>query len=189
MHTRRIFCAVALLTVALAVRPGAAAEEVQAPLYKMDTIIGRAVKDQQGNEVGRIEELLLEATTGEVAYAVLGSGGFLGLGEKLHAIPWYAIQQPAAKTFQVELTAEQLKNAPSFDRDNWPEMDRHWMDAIHAYYGQPSAVGRRLPPQTGNEPAPPAVQRLLRAGYVLMSDVTNPHGQRLGILTVQIDRP
>jgi PRC-barrel domain len=123
---------------------------------------------------------LLEATTGDVAYAVLSSGGFLGLGEKLRAVPWYALQQPAAKTFKVAMTAEQLKNAPSFDRDNWPEMDRHWMDAIHAYYGQPSSVGRLLPPQTGNEPVPPAAQRFLRAGYVLTGDVVNPRGQRLG---------
>jgi sporulation protein YlmC with PRC-barrel domain len=189
MHTLRTALVITfLLMCAIAVMSDAAAEDVQAPLYKTDTIIGRAVKDQHGNDVGRIEELVLEATTGEVAYAVLGSGGFLGLGEKLRAIPWYALQQPAAKTFQLDMTAEQLKSAPSFDRNDWPEMDRHWVDAIHAYYGRPSLVGKRLPPKTGDEPAPPAAHRFLRAGYVLTSDVVNLRGQRLGkIKEVVID--
>lgn len=183
MHTIRVSFGIAFLLIgAVVVMPGAAAQDVSPPLYKMSTIIGRAVESQHGNEVGQISEVVMEATTGNVAYAVVASDGFVGLGEKLFAIPWRALQQPiAAQTFRLDMTEEQLKQAPGFDKDNWPDLeDRHWGDTIHAYYGQSPYWGQHLPPKTSREAEEPVPQRLLRASHVLKSEVMNLQGQRLG---------
>ena len=183
MHTIRVSFGIAFLLIcAVVVMPGAAAQDVSPPLYKTSTIIGRAVESPHGNEVGQITEMIIEATTGNVAYAVLASDGFMGLGGKLFAIPWRALQQPtAAKTFRLDMTEEQLKKAPGFDKDKWPDLeDRHWGDTIQAYYGQPPYWGQHLPPKTSREAEEPVPQRLLRASHVLKSEVMNPQGQRLG---------
>ena len=183
MHTIRVSFGIAFLLIcAVVVMPGAAAQDVSPPLYKTSTIIGRAVESPHGNEVGQITEMIIEATTGNVAYAVLASDGFMGLGGKLFAIPWRALQQPtAAKTFRLDMTEEQLKTAPGFDKDTWPDLeDRHWGDTIHTYYGQPPYWGQHLPPKTSREAEEPVPQRLLRASHVLKSEVMNPQGQRLG---------
>jgi sporulation protein YlmC with PRC-barrel domain len=166
----------------MSVIPVAAAQDIQPPLYKMRSVIGHTVENQHGKELGHIEEVVIDAGTGDIAYAVLAFGEFLGVGGKLFALPWYALQQPGkGNTFRLEMTEEQLKKAPGFDKDQWPDMEeRHWQNAIHAYYGRPPRVGQELPPKTASEPAPPIPHRLLRAGYVLKGKVINPRGQRLG---------
>jgi hypothetical protein len=68
----------------------------------------------------------------------MGSGGFLGLGEKYFAIPWTALTSKAGEKGNLILNVdkEKLKNAPGFDKDNWPNMaDRSWAEQVHAYYG------------------------------------------------------
>jgi sporulation protein YlmC with PRC-barrel domain len=182
MHRRQACLGMAsLLLWAISVTPGAAAQDVQPPLYKMRSIIGHTVENQPGKALGHIEEVVIDAATGDIAYAVLAFGEFLGVGGKLFALPWHALQQPGkAKTFQLEMTEEQLKRAPGFDKDQWPDMEeRHWQDAIHAYYGQPP-VGKELPPQTASETVQHVPHRLLRTGYVLKGTVMNTRGQRLG---------
>jgi sporulation protein YlmC with PRC-barrel domain len=59
-------------------------------VYKASSLVGKSVKNLEGKDLGQIEELLI-ATTGEVAYAVLSFGGFLGLGDKLFAVPWTSL--------------------------------------------------------------------------------------------------
>lgn len=183
MHRQRISFGIASLLIwAVTVMPGIAAQDVPAPLQKMRIIVGQAVKDQHGKDMGHIEEVVIEATTGDMAYAVLALGGVVGLGEKLFAIPWHVLHQPThTETFRLAMTAEQLKNAPGFAKDSWPDMeDRHWVDAVHAYYGKPPALGKRLPPKTGNERGGYVPHRFLRATYVLQSNIINTDGQRLG---------
>ena len=183
MHTIRVSFGIAFLLIcALIVMPGAAAQDVSPPLYKTSTIIGRAVENPHGNELGQISDVIIEAPTGNVAYAVLTSGGVVGLGGKVFAIPWRALQQPTStKAFRLDMTEEQLKQAPSFDKDQWPDLeDRHWGDTVHAYYGQPPYWGQQLPPKTSPEAEEPVAQRLLKASHVLKSEVMNPDGQWLG---------
>jgi sporulation protein YlmC with PRC-barrel domain len=101
-------------------------------------------------------------------------------------VPWYVLQQPlSGETIQLSLTADQLRGAPSFDAEKWPDMeDRHWTDAVHVYYGnygKRPAVGKELPPKTAEDERGGHVpQRFLRASSVLQSTVVNPRGQRLG---------
>jgi sporulation protein YlmC with PRC-barrel domain len=148
----------------------------------MQTITGRAVESHSGQELGHIEEVVIEAATGDVAYAVLASGGFLGLGEQLRAIPWRALQlPPEATSFRLGMTAAQLQNAPGFDRKRWPDLeDRHWGDTIHAYYGQPPYWGKHLPTQAARDTMDPVQWRLRRYSHVVRSTVMNTRGQRLG---------
>jgi hypothetical protein len=79
---------------------------------------------------------MLDVPSGRVAYAVLSSGGFLGIGDKLFAIPWSALTLDADnKCFILNIDKERLKNAPGFDKDHWPSMaDQRWATEVHSYY-------------------------------------------------------
>lgn len=183
MHpVRMFFGSVAFFLWAVAPIPGAAAQDVLPPLYKMESIIGHTVASQSGKDLGHIAEVVIEAATGDLAYGVLAMGGFLGLGERWLAIPWSALQLPTeTAAFRLGMTEEQLDKAPSFDRDHWPDMeDKHWGDTIHAYYGQPPYWGKHLPPKTARETAEQVERRLLRYSYIVQGEVMNTRGQRLG---------
>jgi sporulation protein YlmC with PRC-barrel domain len=94
------------------------------------------VVNAQGEDLGEIEEIMLDVRSGRIAYAVLASGGFLGIGEKYFAIPWNALTLDTDhKCFILDISKDQLKNAPGFDKDNWPAMaDLRWASSIHGYY-------------------------------------------------------
>src|SRR5437867_604576 len=100
------------------------------------TLIGDSVVNASDENLGKIEAIMLDVTTGRIAYAVLSFGGFLGLGAKLFAIPWSALTLDAGeKRFILNVTKERLENAPGFDKDHWPSMaDSTWATEIHAYY-------------------------------------------------------
>jgi hypothetical protein len=91
-----------------------------------------------GEHVGKISDIMLDVRGGRVAYAVLSSGGFLGMGDTLHAIPWSALTLDTDdKCFVLDAPAEHIKNAPGFDKDNWPSMaDTQWGTSVHEYYNR-----------------------------------------------------
>lgn len=83
---------------------------------------------------------MIDVQSGQVAYAVLSSGGLLGLGDRLFAIPWSALRLDVErKCFLLSVDAERLKDAPGFDKDHWPSMaDTRWASEVYAYYDQPN---------------------------------------------------
>jgi sporulation protein YlmC with PRC-barrel domain len=103
-----------------------------------DTLEGDDVFASDGEKIGDIKDIMIDVPTGRVAYAVMSAGGFLGLGEKLFAIPWSALTLDAdRKCFLLDASSDQVKNAPGFDKDHWPSMaDTTWATEIHNYYGQ-----------------------------------------------------
>ncbi|QGZ66508.1 PRC-barrel domain-containing protein [Paraburkholderia acidisoli] len=103
-----------------------------------DTLDGNKVYTSDGEHVGKISDIMLDVRTGRVAYAVLSEGGFLGIGDKLHAIPWGALTlDTAEKCFRVDIAAQRIKDDPGFDKDHWPTMaDQTWGTQLHEYYGQ-----------------------------------------------------
>lgn len=103
-----------------------------------DTLEGDDVKNTQGEDLGKIKDIMIDVPHGRVAYAVLASGGVLGMGGKLFAIPWNALTLDTdQKCFILDVDKERLKNAPGFDKDHWPSMaDPTWANEIHSYYGQ-----------------------------------------------------
>ena len=107
------------------------------PLMGADTLIGEDVYNHEDENLGDIKEIMLDIHSGKIAYAVLSFGGFLGMGEKLFAVPWKALTLDMEnKRFVLPVDKERLKQAPGFDADNWPDMaDLSWEQEIHTYYG------------------------------------------------------
>lgn len=102
-----------------------------------NTLIGNDVYNHNAEDLGDIKEIMLDLRNGTVAYAVLSFGGFLGMGEKLFAVPWHALTLDTQnKRFVLNVEKESLQNAPGFDKDKWPDMaDQSWASEIHSYYG------------------------------------------------------
>jgi sporulation protein YlmC with PRC-barrel domain len=115
-----------------------ATEEKATNILKASEIIGYSVKNPEGEELGQIEDVVIDPADGRVAYAVLSFGGFLGMGDKLFATPWEALTSvPEQQAFSLDANQEKLKNAPGFDKNNWPDMaNREWGMTVHEYYGQ-----------------------------------------------------
>jgi sporulation protein YlmC with PRC-barrel domain len=101
------------------------------------TLEGDRVVNAAGEDVGKIDEIMIDTPTGRVAYAVLSFGGFLGMGDKLFAIPWSLLSlDEDNQLFRLNIDKEKLKAAPGFDKSNWPDMaDRSWGGEINKYYG------------------------------------------------------
>jgi sporulation protein YlmC with PRC-barrel domain len=101
------------------------------------TLTGDKVRSPDGDDLGQLEEIVIDLDSGRVSYAVLASGGFLGLGDKLFAIPWDMLSVDAEnKEVIVDVSKETLENAPGFDKDNWPDThDRSWVGDVYRYYG------------------------------------------------------
>ncbi|MGH8713147.1 MAG: PRC-barrel domain-containing protein [Casimicrobiaceae bacterium] len=100
---------------------------------------GDKVVNAAGEDLGKIEAIMLDVTGGRIAYAVLSFGGFLGMGSKLFAIPWGALTLDAREErFILDVSKEKLESAQGFDKDQWPSMaDTAWASEIHAYYNVP----------------------------------------------------
>ena len=102
------------------------------------TITGDQVVNPKGEDLGKIEDVMLDVSAGRVAYAVLSFGGFLGMGDKLFALPWDSLKLDADNhRFILNLPKERLESAPGFDKDNWPNFaDKTWGATVHEFYGQ-----------------------------------------------------
>jgi sporulation protein YlmC with PRC-barrel domain len=148
----------------------------------MRDILGQAVTTPEGKEVGHIENVVLDAATGDLLYGVVSSGRVLGVGGTFQTLPWAVLQGAAdRKAFQLPIAEEQFHNAPHFDNDSWPDMlDRHWVDAMHVYYGKTPRLGKRLGPD--NAPVAQVPRLVLRAASVVQGTVMHPRGQRLGAI-------
>ena len=106
-------------------------------LMGADTLIGDHVHNLKNEHLGEIKEFMLDMRTGKVAYAVMSSGGVLGIGEKLFAVPFQALTLDTVnKRFTMNVAKDHIENAPGFDTDNWPDMaSQQWSNEIHSYYG------------------------------------------------------
>jgi sporulation protein YlmC with PRC-barrel domain len=106
-------------------------------LMGASTLLGNDVYNRDGEDLGDIKEFMLDMATGKVAYAVLSFGGLMGLGDKLFAVPWAALQlDTVERRFTLNVLKTALKDAPGFDKDQWPSMsDRTWAAGVHKFYG------------------------------------------------------
>ena len=139
MKKVRVFLASIALLSLVFVTPSFA-QDVPWSLMKGSTFIGADVENPQGQDLGDIKDVVIDRSTGRIAYAVVSFGGFLGLGEKLFAIPWGAFSQAAndKDTFILDVSKERLSNAPGFDQNNWPQMaSRDWVSNLYTYYNVP----------------------------------------------------
>lgn len=114
-------------------------------LMGADTLVGNDVYNKSAEDLGDIKEIMLDMRSGRVSYAVLSFGGFMGMGEKLFAVPWEALTLDTEnKRFTLDVERSRLESAPGFNKDQWPDMaDPGWEKGIHAWYG---TEPRTLPP-------------------------------------------
>ncbi len=111
--------------------------EIHPNVLSTTAVLGDTVVNRAGENLGKIEELMLDLEKGRVAYAVLSLGGFLGMGEKLFAVPFEALKLDASREhFTLDADKDKLKNAPSFDRNHPPQTsDRTWGAEVYKFYG------------------------------------------------------
>ena len=117
-----------------------AAEQAWQRTHRASKILGTRVRNRQGEKIGDIKDLLLDAN-GHVAYAVVSTGGFLGVADRLHAIPWAALQKSGeGRGFVLDIDRARLGKAPGFDAAHWPDMsDERWNEDTRSRY---PAAGR-----------------------------------------------
>jgi sporulation protein YlmC with PRC-barrel domain len=107
-----------------------------AQTHRAKTVIGMDVKNSKGEHLGKIHDLVLNFDEGDIAYVVISSGGLLGMGDTLHAVPWKALSlNSQADGFTLNIDQTAWKNAPSFKENDWPEVaDREWNRQLESYY-------------------------------------------------------
>ena len=112
-------------------------------LISSDKVEGTAVYDRNGNKLGTVSNVMLDKRSGQVAYAVLSFGGFLGMGSSYHPLPWNQLTYDSKQRgYVVDLTKEQLEGAPNYSASN----EARWDDPTYGrkiddYYA--SVEGRR----------------------------------------------
>lgn len=106
-----------------------------APL-KASSMIGTSVVNPAGDNLGDLKEIVIDPRSGKVAYAVVSFGGFLGMGEKLFAVPFSALQfNPEENEYLLDVPKDRLKTAPGFDPEHWPAMsDEKWNREVYKFY-------------------------------------------------------
>lgn len=106
-------------------------------MISSDKVNGTAVYSRAGEHVGTIDHLTIDKESGKVAYAVMGFGGFLGLGEDHHPIPWGKLSYDTSRNgYVTDITREELEGAPERN-DDWYR-DRDWEQRTHDYYRVPN---------------------------------------------------
>ncbi len=105
---------------------------------------GTNVLNPAGDSLGEIKDLMIDTGSARVQYAVLDFGGFLGIGDKLFAVPLEAFRVDTAnERLVLDMDKERLETAPGFPKDNWPNTaDDTYLETVYDFYGQRDAFQR-----------------------------------------------
>jgi len=134
-----------------AVRPNSPkrqAEPDQLMVSRAGDVMRMSVMNPQGQDLGKIKDLVIDLHTGKIRYAAISFGGFLGIGDKLFAVPFQALtlKQNASdnvRYFEIDVDKKRLERAHGFDDDHWPDFaDPAWGAANDKLYLE-SADARR----------------------------------------------
>ncbi len=102
-------------------------------------VTGTKVYNREGDHLGSVEDIIIGKRDGQVKYAIMSFGGFLGIGEEYHPMPWAELNYDEDLSgFVVKRSREELEGAPRFsmaDEPNW--MDRAYDERVYGYYGIP----------------------------------------------------
>jgi len=111
-------------------------ETKPASLIASDRVEGTPVFRSGGKRIGSIKRIMLDKQRGAVAYAVMGFGGFLGIGDDYYPLPWALLTYDEGfGGYRIDVTDDQLKGAPAYARDGWDFGDRAKEAALYDYYG------------------------------------------------------
>lgn len=110
---------------------------MNANLLSTSKITGRSVTNAKGEDLGDVKDVVVDVESGNVAYAVISFGGFLGIGDKYFAVPWDALKiEGYDDKVLMDVDKKTLENAPGFDKDEWPSSpDRGFVSQVHEHYG------------------------------------------------------
>lgn len=137
-----------------------------------------SVRNGMNEDIGSIKEIMIDVPSGRVAYAMLSVGGFLGMGDRLFAIPWKSlVLDEDRKCFILDVDKGRLENAPGFDKSNWPEMaETSWGSRVREYWtgGNESGVkaGRRHENAAAKREIAPKARKVRKA-------IDEPESKRL----------
>ena len=106
-------------------------------LIGSDKVEGTPVYNRQGEKLGSIERVMIEKVGGKVAYAVMSFGGFLGIGDDHHPLPWSVLKYDTTQGgYVVDIDKAKLEGAPRFNRnENFDFGNREWGQRVHDYWG------------------------------------------------------
>src|SRR5690606_34220732 len=124
-------------------------------IMKASSFKDTTVKNAISEKIGKVEDIMIDTGTGDVAYIILSvDSGFLNMGNKYFAIPWQAFAFDTAQddVFILNVEKEKIKNAPGFEKDNWPtHAQNEFLTEVQTYYGF----------SKNNEPVPPMGNRTI----------------------------
>jgi sporulation protein YlmC with PRC-barrel domain len=105
-------------------------------LIASDRVEGTTVYNRQGERLGRISNFMVDKRSGQVRYAVLSFGGFLGIGNDHYPLPWSMLDYDIGQGgYVVELDRAVLDDAPRHDPETRPDYDERYGRSVYAYYG------------------------------------------------------
>jgi len=118
----------------------------QMTLLRTNQVIGKDVKDTQGEKLGVVHDIVLTPDYQQASYVALSYGGVFGVGSKLYAIPWQALHVGPKGEITISATKAQFQEATGFSNDNWPSRgDSRWLStsstATSATTGSRTAAG------------------------------------------------
>ncbi len=145
--------------------------------FRAGQIIGSFVKNKEGNYLGAIRDLMIDAQNGGIAFAVLSFGGSIGIPMKFVAVPFGALTPADKRTYLLDASWEKIKTAPSFNRYQRPEVaDRKWETDVYRYYGITPPWGET------HETMAESGAKLTTYHQVVGVSVQDPEGKRLGVI-------
>jgi hypothetical protein len=111
-------------------------------LIASDKVEDTIVYDRQGNRLGTVQNVMIDKVSGQVAYATMSFGGFLGIGERYHPLPWSMLTYDTSLGgYVVDVSREQLEGAPTYGRDEAPWDNPDYGRDIYMHYGLPYGGG------------------------------------------------
>jgi sporulation protein YlmC with PRC-barrel domain len=124
-------------------------------VWLASALVNAPVRNTAGEDLGKIEDVVIDPQTGNIQYAILSFGGVLGMNKKLFPIPWSSLSTSRTRDYVLlDIPKDTLRRAPGFERGAWPDMaDPGWQRRIDDYYGtdrrvlanRPVVVERRRP--------------------------------------------
>lgn len=148
---------------------------------RVHSLMGADITNRQDESLGEVKDLAL-TRDGEIRYAIVGHGGVLGIGESYIAVPWKMMNPDFEnKTFRLDISKAELEKAPTFDQDNYQELNNQaWLAKVNQHFNVDKATDKAADATT--DQATPADQqdkkkmsdhRLVRASQIIGANVKN----------------
>jgi len=160
--------------------------------FRTADIIGLYVKNNKHEDLGKIDDLVIDMKTGDVRYAAIAYGGVGGIGSKLFAVPWQKLtfmfgepNKANSRHFMLDVSKEQFENSPGFDSSHWPNVaDPNWAASVDKHYNfnrtEHNNANATANANSGNTQQTVAYETVFRASKIRGMDVRNDKNEHLG---------